>query len=113
VLANLITEIPAAKAQMEQWCANEHACDVYVVVAKEELRPQALGLVQQLRESGLRVDYAMTPAKVGKQFQAAENLGARTAVLIGDEWPQIKVKSLATREELLTGKEELLALLKL
>jgi histidyl-tRNA synthetase len=113
VLANLITEIPAAKAQMEQWCANEHACDVYVVVAKEELRPQALGVVQQLRESGLRVDYAMTPVKVGKQFQAAENLGARTAVLIGDEWPQIKVKSLATREEVLTGKDELLALLRL
>jgi histidyl-tRNA synthetase len=113
VLANLITEIPAAKAQMEQWCVNEHACDVYVVVAKEELRPQALGIVQQLRESGLRVDYAMTAAKVSKQFQAAENLGARTAVLIGDEWPQIKVKSLATREEVLTRKEELLALLKL
>jgi histidyl-tRNA synthetase len=113
VLANLITEIPAAKAQMEQWCANEHACDVYVVVAKEELRPQALGIVQQLRESGLRVDYAMTPAKVGKQFQAAENLGARTAVLIGDEWPQMKVKTLATREEVLAGKDDLLALLRL
>ena len=112
VLANLIAEIPAARAQMEQWCANEHACDVYVVVAKEEMRPQALGVVQQLRESGLRVDYAMTPAKVGKQFQAAENLGARTAVLIGDEWPQMKLKTLATREELLASKDELLALLR-
>ncbi len=105
VLANLIDGNAAAKAQRDGWCAAQHACDTYVVIAKEELRGEALGLVQQLRDSGLRVDYAMTPAKVGKQFQAAENLGARSAVLVGEEWPQVKLKTLATREEKLIAAD--------
>jgi histidyl-tRNA synthetase len=54
------------------------------------------------------VDFPLTAAKVGKQFQTAENLGATRAVLVGDEWPQVKVKTLATREELLVPAEGLL-----
>ena len=54
--------------------------------------------VQQLRALGLRLDFPLAPAKVGKQFQAAEQAGARLAVLIGDEWPALKIKTLATRE---------------
>jgi histidyl-tRNA synthetase len=111
VLANLLAELPHTKARMDAWCAAQSACDAYVVVAKEELRPQALGLVQRLREAGHRVDYALTAVKVGKQFQAAENLGARRAILVGDEWPQVKVKTLATREETLVGNEEVETLL--
>jgi histidyl-tRNA synthetase len=65
------------------------------------MRPQALGLIQQLRDLGFRLDFPLAPAKVGKQFQAAEQAGARLAILIGDEWPQVKVKTLATREEIL------------
>jgi histidyl-tRNA synthetase len=107
VLANLIADTPAAKAQMDAWTAQQHAADVYVVIAKEERRPDALAIVQRLREAGLRVDFPLAAAKVGKQFQTAEGLGARQAVLIGDEWPQVKVKTLATREERLVALEEL------
>jgi histidyl-tRNA synthetase len=105
VLANLINDTPHAKERMGEWLARERACDVYVVVAKEELRAQALGLVQELREAGQRVDFALTAAKVGKQFQAAEVLGARVAVLVGEEWPQVKIKTLATRAERLVDRE--------
>ena len=110
VLLNLLDEIPAAKAKMDAWCAAQHGCDLFVVVAKEELRPQALALVQELRDVGKRVDFSLAPAKVGKQFQAAENLGARLAVVVGDEWPRLKVKTLVTREEREFSKDELLAL---
>ena len=110
VLLNLLDEIPAAKAKLDAWCAAQHACDLFVVIAKEELRPQALALVQELRDSGKRTDFALAPAKVGKQFQAAENLGARLAVVIGDEWPRVKVKTLATREEREVSREELAGL---
>ena len=103
VLANLINDTPAAKAKMEAWIAQHHACDIYVVIAKEERR-----IVQKLREAGSRVDFPLTEAKVGKQFQSADQLGARLAVLIGDEWPQVKIKMLATREETLLPCEELL-----
>jgi len=107
VLVNLLDEIPAAKAKMDAWCAAQHACDIYVVLAKEELRPQALALVQELRDTGRRTDFAFAPAKVGKQFQAAENLGARLVVIIGEEWPRVKVKTLATREEREISREEI------
>ena len=109
VLGNLIDEIPAAKARLEAWLAAQPPCEVYVVVAKEDTRTQALGLVQQLRDAGQQVDFAMTAAKVGKQFQAAENLRARVAILVGEEWPQVKVKTLATREEVLVPSEEVVA----
>jgi histidyl-tRNA synthetase len=99
VLEKVIESLPAAKARMEAWCASQRACEVFVVVAKEDLRPQALALVQQLRDAGRRVDFALTEAKVGKQFQTAETLGAKWAVLVGEEWPQVKVKTLSTREE--------------
>ena len=107
VLANLIDDAPAAKAAMEAWLKEQHACDIYVVIAKEERRPEALALVQRLRDSGQRVDFPLIAAKVGKQFQTAEQLGATRAVLVGDEWPQVKIKTLATREETLLPHEEL------
>ncbi len=88
---------------------NEQSLDVYVVIAKEERRPDALRHIQPLRDKNLRVDYSLVATKVGKQFQTAEQLGARFAVLFGDEWPQVKVKNLATREEQLVAQEELLA----
>jgi len=112
VLANLIDEIPAAKARLEAWLAAERAADVFVVVAKEERRADALAFVQRLRDAGLRTDFPLAPAKVGKQFQTAEQLGARHAVLLGDEWPQVKLKTLATREEVLLTPDEALARLR-
>ena len=109
VLANLINDTPAAKAQLDAWLAKNAACDVFVIIAKEERRAEALGLVHRLREAGHRTDFPLTAAKVGKQFQTAEQLGARLTVLIGDEWPQVKVKTLATREETLVAAGEVLA----
>lgn len=107
VLDNLISDTPAAAEKRDAWVARERACDIYVIVAKDEARPEALGVVQQLREAGLRVDFALAPAKVGKQFQAAEQLGAGLAVLVGEEWPQVKVKNLAARTEELVPNTEL------
>jgi len=100
-LAQLIELSPTATERMRAALAREAAADLYVVIAKEERRPDALGLIQQLRDQGLRLDFPLAPAKVGKQFQAAEHAGARLALLVGDEWPQVKIKTLATREEVL------------
>jgi histidyl-tRNA synthetase len=108
VLANLIADVPAAVTRMDAWLAAEHAADIFVVIAKEERRPQALALVQRLRDADLRVDYPLTAVKVGKQFQIAEQLGARHAVLVGDEWPQVKLKTLATRAEEIVSPDALL-----
>jgi histidyl-tRNA synthetase len=109
VLANLIEETPAAKARLDAWLARERAADLYVVIAKEERRADALALVQRLRDAGHRTEFPLTAAKVGKQFQTAEQLGATRAILVGDEWPRVKVKTLASREEILIPAEEVAA----
>ena len=48
------------------------------------------------------MDLPLSPVKVGKQFQSAEYLKAKAAVLIGSEFPSAKVKNLATRSEIET-----------
>ena len=93
VLGELINEIPRAARSDAEGDANESKIDIYVVIAKEERRADALAQIQQLRDRGYRIDYPLTPTKVGRQFQAAEDLGARVALLYGDEWPQVKIKS--------------------
>ncbi len=98
VLGNFIGEVPAAKALREAWVGELGRLDVYVVVASEVRRGGALQAVQELREAGLAVDYAMTPTKVGKQFQTAEAMNARVAVVIGEEYPSVQVKDLLRRE---------------
>lgn len=99
VLGELIAEIPAAREKMEAAISGGQQLDCYVVIAKEERRSDALAQVQALRERNYRVDFPLAPAKVGKQFQTAEQLGARVAILFGDEWPEVKVKTLATGEQ--------------
>jgi histidyl-tRNA synthetase len=99
VLANLIESVPVAIERRKAWLDARRAAEVFVVLAKEELRIEALALVQTLRDSGFRTDYALSLAKVGKQFQSAEVVGAKFAVVIGEEWPQVKLKELATRLE--------------
>ena len=94
---------------MREAIAATDKIDIYVVIAKEDRRGDALAQVQQLRDRGYRVDYPLLATKVGKQFQAAEDLGARVAILYGDEWPQVKLKTMAAREENLVAHQELLA----
>jgi histidyl-tRNA synthetase len=108
VLGELIKEIPNAREAMQKAVATDRTINIYVVIAKEERRPDALKEIQQLRDRGFRVDYPLTPTKVGRQFQAAEELGARVALLFGDEWPQIKVKNMTTAEQDLVARDKLL-----
>ncbi|HVF72911.1 MAG TPA: histidine--tRNA ligase [Chthoniobacterales bacterium] len=107
VLAELINEVEVAKAQMVPALASQRELDVYIVIAKEERRPHALAQVQALREAGYRTDFPLSPAKVGKQFQTAEQLGARVAILFGDEWPELKLKDLRSGEQRLVSSKDL------
>jgi histidyl-tRNA synthetase len=108
VLGELIDEIPHALEAMQKAITSDRKIDIYIVIAKEERRAEALAQIQQLRDRGYRVDYPLTAIKVGRQFQAAEDAGASLALLYGDEWPQVKIKNLATREESLIDHAALL-----
>jgi histidyl-tRNA synthetase len=109
VLGELINETPYARDAMQKAITSDRKIDIYIVIAKEKRRADALTQIQQLRDRGYRVDYPLTSEKVGKQFQTAEQLGARVAVLFGDEWPQLKIKNMATAEQELVQDDHLLA----
>ncbi len=108
VLGDLIKETPPVFERLAKVVSQQSALDIYLIIAKEERRLDAVRQLQQLRDAGWRVDYPLGPAKVGKQFQTAEAMGAKITLLYGDEWPAVKMKTLATREEILVPDEELL-----
>lgn len=108
VLGELIRDRAASREKLGIGIEDQNKIDIYVVIAKEQRRADALEQVQELRDRGYQVDYSFTAEKVAKQFQTAENVGTRFALLYGDEWPQVKVKNLATREESLVPSEAVL-----
>ncbi len=108
-LLDLLRSLPHTAAALDAALVSATAPDVYLVIADETARPRALALAGELRAAGLRVDFPLAAQKVGKQFQTAESLGARHAAVIGQEWPQLKLKELATRAETLLSARDLLA----
>lgn len=100
VIRNLIEETTHAAMRMEAWLQrNASACDVFVVVADDAMRGHALKLVTDLRRAGVSVDFPLNPAKVAKQFQSAEKSAARFALVVGAEYPELKLKVLSSRAE--------------
>ena len=89
--------------------------DVYCIVAHEELRPETLRLVQDLRLAGLAADYSLTPAKPDKQFKRAQELKAGYVAQISrTETGEVlaKVKNLKTRQEVQVVPGEVIGLFK-
>ena len=100
VIRNLIEETTHAAMQMEVWLhRNAAACDVFVVVADEAMRDASLKLVTDLRRAGIAADLPLVATKVAKQFQSAGKSGARFALVVGAEYPELKLKILASRTE--------------
>ncbi len=114
VIAELINDNPQALLRYQAWQQRQSTCDVYVVIADESNRPEALGLVSRLRESsGLRADYPLSPAKINKQFKAADQTLARLALVVGSEFPELKLKNLAARsEESIAPNSDVIAVIK-
>ncbi len=76
--------------------------DVFCLIEDESLRPDSLHLIQTLRNSGLTVDYSLTPSKPDKQFKRALELGgARTAAVERNPAGElsVRIKDLKTREQ--------------
>ncbi len=99
VLGHMIREHAAAWERMEREVRADLQVDVWMVVADEARRADAQRLAGDLRAQGLRVVCPLAPAKVGRQFQDAEAHGARWALVVGAEWPEVVIKMLSTRQE--------------
>jgi histidyl-tRNA synthetase len=99
VIRNFIDATPNAKLEMEAWLARNAACDVFLVIADEDKRNDALSVLSELRGAGISVDYPMAQQGVGKQFKKAEQSRARFALVVGSEFPEMQLKNLSSRSE--------------
>jgi histidyl-tRNA synthetase len=111
VLQNLLQELPHTRTKAENSLAMNRP-RAFVIIADESRRPEGLQLVAALRENQIVTDFSLQPIKVGKQFQMAESVDAQFAVVVGQEWPQVKLKNLQQREETTVSIEALIKLLK-
>lgn len=107
VLGELIETVPVAVEKMRVALASQSGCEVFVVIAEENRRKQALRVVQLLREQGTSVDFSLGIARIEKQFRHAQQLGARYVVIVGREWPQVKLQRSARHEAFVCSYEKL------
>jgi histidyl-tRNA synthetase len=112
VLRNFLEELPHTRALARERIA-KRSLRAYIVITTESHRQEAVRLATRLREAGISVDFPLEAVKVAKQFQTAESLGAQYAVVIGQEWPQVRLKNLRTRGESVVLEGALEANLKL
>lgn len=76
---------------------------VYVAIPDEAHRAAALEVAALLRAGGYRVDVPLAPAKVGRQFEAAQDRGARQVIIVDAAWRAqgtVGLKDLATRAQM-------------
>ena len=76
--------------------------NAFCLIEDEALRAASLKLVHDLREAGLRVDYALVPAKSDRQFKRALELNAAFTVQLEQDTGEtlaVKVRNLESREE--------------
>jgi histidyl-tRNA synthetase len=59
--------------------------DVFLAFITPEDLPHVLALAHQLRDAGLRVEYALSSQAVGKQLKLADARNARLAVVVGPD----------------------------
>jgi histidyl-tRNA synthetase len=78
------------------------SAEVFLVGATPDDRPTLLQLAHQLRETGLRVEYALGGDKVGKQLKLADARGARYAVVLG---PEERARHAAVLKDLRNGAQ--------
>ena len=84
--------------------------DAYIVPIGADMLPAARSVLSRLRGQGVAVDAPYSAIKAGRALKAADQAGARRAVLIGpDEWAEgcVLVRDLATGEERKVRLEDL------
>ncbi len=93
----------------------ERALEVYVAWMGEKNYPAAVKIARRLRDAGLAVELPPGEMKFGKALGLADKLGARYALIIGDDEVasgQFTVKRLEDGEQKKLGERELVAYLK-
>jgi histidyl-tRNA synthetase len=91
----------ALEAQGRMFGAQE-VLDVFIVSSNADLSEQAFLLANTLRLNGISADLDYGGRNIKKQFETANKLGARFAVILGEEEAKagkVSVKDMATGEQ--------------
>jgi len=83
--------------------ADGSAVDVFLVAVTPDDHDYLLGLSHRLRDAGLRVEYPLTEAAVGKQLKLAAARAARFAVVVG---PDDRARGEVALKDLGSGAQE-------
>jgi histidyl-tRNA synthetase len=76
--------------------------DIFVASVTADDVPHVLKLAHELRNAGIRVEYAMNASALGKQLNLANTRGARFAVVIGPDdraRGEVQLKDLAAKTQ--------------
>jgi histidyl-tRNA synthetase len=84
------------------------AVDVFCLIEDETQRAASLKWIQSIRESGVSVEYALTPTKPDKQFKRAQELKAKFTIKAEAE-NALRIRNLATRDERVCAADEISA----
>jgi histidyl-tRNA synthetase len=90
----------------------EPSIDAFIVTNFQE---EAFKLSQELRSKGYAVDFDLANKKFGKQIEKAAKIGAKYAIIIGEDElssQTLTVKNLATSEQIKIAKDEIYTKLK-
>ena len=66
-----------------RWPDGEPPLDTYVVVVRPELHPEAIGIVQELRRSGLSADCDLLSRSMSRQLKEAARRRSRRVLIVG------------------------------
>jgi histidyl-tRNA synthetase len=83
--------------------------DVFVAGVTEEDLPYVLALTHELRDAGLRAEFALASQAVGKQLKLADARRARVAVVIGPDdraRGEVAVKDLAAKTQRAVARDQ-------
>ncbi|HEX7577235.1 MAG TPA: histidine--tRNA ligase [Verrucomicrobiae bacterium] len=80
----------------------DSSTDVFVLIEDENLRPQSLKLVQDLRAGGYAVEYPLTAVKPDKQFKRAQELKTANVVQLENS-DYVRIRDLRVRKEIVVG----------
>ena len=113
----LILSLEGSLEQAGQGPPRRATCgiDVYVAWLGAGTYPAAVGLARKLREQNLTVELPASEMKFGKSLSLADRLGARFAVILGEEEMaahEFTVKRLADGDQKKLSEADLLAYLK-
>ena len=81
--------------------------DVFLAAITQGDLADVLGLARELRDAGVRVEYALAPQAVGKQLKLADARGSRLAIVVGPDdraRGEVMVKDLRGKGQVSVGR---------